>query len=110
MAENLEKFRSTELYGAPLEGLTNFLYRSATCRTSLESCRLAELKHAIFRRTGSKTKRLRRSNLFQYRRSLCIFMDGLLEGLPFLFQDSSITRTPLESSRLGKLKDAISAG
>ena len=24
LAENLEKFRSTELYGAPLEGLTNY--------------------------------------------------------------------------------------
>ena len=32
LAENLEKFRLTEHYGAPLEGLTIFLNRSSTCR------------------------------------------------------------------------------
>ena len=32
LPENLEKFRSTELYGAALEGSTNFL-----CRSSLGS-------------------------------------------------------------------------
>ena len=47
-----EKFRLTELYGAPLEESTIFLYRSSTCRTSMESCRLAELKYAFFSRTG----------------------------------------------------------
>ena len=31
--ENLEKYRSTEHYGAPLEGSTIFLYRSSTSRT-----------------------------------------------------------------------------
>ena len=30
LAENLEKFRSTEVYGAPLEGSTIFLNRSST--------------------------------------------------------------------------------
>ena len=55
LAENLEKFRSTELYGAPLEGLTIFLNRSSSCRMSMESYRLAELKYAIFSRTGCKT-------------------------------------------------------
>ena len=45
-----EKFRSTELYDAPLEGSTIF--------------RLAELKYASFSRTGRNTKKLRRSNLF----------------------------------------------
>ena len=43
-----------------------------------------------------------------YRRSL--LKHGLLEGSTFLFQYSSITRTPLESSRLGELKYAIAAG
>ena len=52
-----ENFRSTELYGAPLEGSTIFLYRSSLVHTSMESCRLAELKYAIFSRTGRKTKK-----------------------------------------------------
>ena len=79
-----EKFHSTELYDAPLEGSTNFLYHSSLGRTSMESCRLAELKYAIFSRTGRKTKQLRRSKL--------------LEGWTILFQYSAITRTPIESS------------
>ena len=103
MPENLEKFRSTELYDAPLEGSTIFLYRSSLGRTSMENCRLAELKYAIFNGTGRKTKKLRRSNLFLP----TVFKHGLLEGPTFLFQYSSITRTPLESSRLG---ESISAG
>ena len=43
LAENLEKFRSTELYGAPLEGSTIFLNRISSCRMSIESYRLTEL-------------------------------------------------------------------
>ena len=43
LPENLEKIRSTELYDAPLEGSTIFLYRNSLGRTSMESCRLAEL-------------------------------------------------------------------
>ena len=101
-----EKFRSTELYDAPLEGSTIFLYRSSLGHTSFESCRLAEWKYAIFSRTGRKTKKLRRSNLFLS----MVFKYGLLKGSTFLFQYSSITRTQLESSRLGELKYAISAG
>ena len=58
LAENLEKFRSTEHYAAPLEGSTIFLCRSSTCRMSMESYRLAELKYAFFRRTGRKTEKL----------------------------------------------------
>ena len=50
--ENLEKFRSTELYHVPLEGWAIFLYRSSMGRTSLKSCRLAELNYAIFSKTG----------------------------------------------------------
>ena len=104
MPENLEKFRSTELYDAPLEGLTIFLYRSSLGRTPMESCQLAELKDAIFSGTGRKTKNLRCLKLF------LSTVSKLLEGSTFLVQYSSITRTPLESSRLGELKYAISAG
>ena len=58
LPENLEKFRSTELYGAPLEGSTIFLNRSSTCCLSMESYRLAELKYAIFCTTGRQTKKI----------------------------------------------------
>ena len=58
-----EKFRSTELYGAPLEGSTISLCRSSLGSTSLESCLLTELKYAIFSKTGRKNKKLRRSKL-----------------------------------------------
>ena len=106
MPENLEKFRSTELYDAPLEGLTIFLSRSSLGRMSMESCPLADLKYAIFSRTERNAKELRCSKLF-----LSTFSKhGLLEGYTFLFQYSSITHTPLERSRLGELKYAISAG
>ena len=106
MAENLEKFRSSELYGAPLEGLTILLKRISTCRMSMESYRLAELKYAIFSRTGRKSKELRHSELFLW----MVFKHGLLEGSTILLQYSAITRTPLESSPLGELKDTISPG
>ena len=99
-----EKFRSTELYGAPLKGWTIFLYRSSTGRTSLESCPLAELKYAIFSRRGRNTKKLRRSKLFLW----TAFKHGLLDGSTTLLQYSAITCTPLESSLLGELKYAIS--
>ena len=42
--QKTENFRSTELYDAPLEGSTIFLYRSSLGRMSMEICRLAELK------------------------------------------------------------------
>ena len=103
---NLEKFRSTKHYGAPLEGLTIFLCRSSLGSTAMESCRLPELKYAIFSRTGCKTKKLLRSKLFLW----MVFKHGLLEGSTFLFQYSSMTRAPLESRRLGELKYAISPG
>ena len=106
LAENLEKFRPTELYGAPLEGSTIFLNRSSPCRMSMESYRLAELKYAFFSRTGRNTKKLPRSKLFLW----TVFKHGLLEGSTILLQYSAITRTPLESSSLGKLKYAISPG
>ena len=102
----LRKYRLTELYDAPLEGSTIFLYRSSTSRTSLLSSGLAELKYAFFSRTGRNTKKLPCSNLFQ----LTIFKHGLLEGSTILLQYSSISRTKLESSRLGEFKCAISAG
>ena len=58
LPENLDKFRSTELYGAALEGSTIFLCRSSLDCTSMESCQLADLKYAIFSRTGCKTKKV----------------------------------------------------
>ena len=97
LAENLEKFRLTEHYGAALEGSTIFLCRSSLGSTAMESCRLPDLKYAIFSRTGRKTKKLPRSKLFL----LMAFKHGLLEGSTFLFQYSSMTHAPLESCRLG---------
>ena len=106
LPENLEKFRSTELFDAPLEGSTIFLYHSSLGHTSMESCRLADLKYAIFSGTGCKTKKLQCSKLFLS----TVSKHGLLEGYTFLFQYSAITCTTLASSRLGELKYAISAG
>ena len=42
LPENLEEYRSTEHYGAALEGLTIFLCRSSLGSTAMESCPLAE--------------------------------------------------------------------
>ena len=69
LVENSEKFRSTELYGAALEGSTIFLCRSSLGCTSMESCELSDLKYAIFSRTGCKTKDYRDRSSF-YRWSL----------------------------------------
>ena len=71
-----EKFRSTELYGAALEGSTIFLCRSSLGCTSMESCQLADLKYAIFSSTRCKTKKLPRSKLFLS----MVFKHGLQEG------------------------------
>ena len=101
-----EKFRSTEHHGAALEGSTIFLCRSSLVIMAMESCRLPELKYAIFSRAGRKTKKLLRSKLFLS----TVFKHGLLEGSTFLFQYSSMTCAPLESCRLGELKYAISPG
>ena len=64
LAENLEKFRSTEHYGAALEGSTIFLCCSSLGSTAMESCRLPELKYAIFSRADSKTKNYRARSSF----------------------------------------------
>ena len=93
LPENLEKFSSTDLYDASLEGSTTFLYHSSTGRTPLDSCRLAELKYAILSRTRRDTKKLRRSNLFP----LMIFKHGLLEGSTLLFQHSSTSCRPFKA-------------
>ena len=102
----MEKFRSTEHYGAALEGSTIFHCHSSLGSTAMESCRLPQLKYAIFSGTGRKTKKLRCLNLSL----LTVSNHGLLEGYTFLFQYSSMTRAPLESCRLGDLKYAILAG
>ena len=75
LPENLEKIRSNELYGAALEGSKNFLCHSSLGCTSMESCQLVDLKYAIFRSTGCKTKKLPRSKLFLS----MVFKRGLLE-------------------------------
>ena len=67
--ENLEKFRSTELYDAPLEGSTISLYRSSLGRMSMESCRLGELKYAISAGQDTRPKSYGARSSF-YRRSL----------------------------------------
>ena len=101
-----ENFRSTEHYGAPLEGSTIFLCRSSLGGTAMESYRSAELKYAIFSRAGRKTKKLKRFKLFLS----MAFKHGLLEGSTFLSQYSCMTCAPLETSPLGELKYAISPG
>ena len=79
LAENLEKFRSTEHYGVALERSIIFLYRSSLGHTALESCQLADLNYAIFSRTGCKTKKLPRSKRSKLFLSM-VFKHGLLEG------------------------------
>ena len=64
LPENLDKYRSTELYDAPLEGSTVFLYRSSTSGSPLDSSGVAELKYAFFSRKGRNTRKLRPSNRF----------------------------------------------
>ena len=76
LVKNLEKFRSTDLYGAAVEGSTIFLCCSSLGSTSIESCQLADLKYAIFSSTGCKTKKLPCSKLFLS----MVFKHGLLEG------------------------------
>ena len=75
LAQNLEKFRSTELYGAALEGSTIFLCRCSLGCTSMESCQLDDLKYPIFSSSGCKTKKLPRSKLFLS----MVLKHGLLE-------------------------------
>ena len=76
MAENLEKFCSTELYGAALEGSTNFLWRSSLSCTLIESCQLADLKYAIFSSTECKTKNYgARSSFYQWSLSMGSWRD-----------------------------------
>ena len=77
LVDNSEKFRSTELYGAALEGSTIFLCRSSLGCRSMESCQLAVLKYAIFSSTGCKNKKLPRSKLFL---SMVFKRHELLEG------------------------------
>ena len=69
--ENLEKYRSTEHYGAPLEGSTIFLCRSSTCRMSMESYRLAELNMQFSAGQDVRPKNYRtRSSFYQWSLSM----------------------------------------
>ena len=72
LPENLEKFRSTGLYGAALEGST-ILSLSQHVNRKLS---ISWFEICNFSSTGCNTKKLRRSNLFQ----LTIFKHGILEG------------------------------
>ena len=76
LPENLEKFRSTELYGAPLKGSTIFLNRSSTCRMSMESYRLADLKYVILSITESKILKNYRARSSFFGRSLTLSRPG----------------------------------
>ena len=69
LPQDLGKYRWTELYDAPLEGSTIFLYRSSLGHTSMESCRLAELKYAFFSRTGLSIRRVKMCNFSRIRRN-----------------------------------------
>ena len=75
----------------------------AVCQYRHAVYRLAELKYAIFSRTGRNTKKLPCSKLFLW----TVFKHGLLEGSKILLQYSAITRIPFKSSQLGELKYAI---
>ena len=88
LPEQLEKIRSTELYHAPLEGLTIFLYRSSTSRPPLDRSLLAELKYAFLSRRGRNTKKLRHKPFPIDNLQACA-----RRGSTFLFQYSSISRT-----------------
>ena len=102
-----EKYRSAELYFVPKEGSTIYLYSSSTSRTPLDSYGLAELKYAFFSRTDRNTKKITALKPFSID---YLFKHVLLEGSTILLQYSSISCTKLESSWLGELKCAISAG
>ena len=64
-----EKFRSTELYGAALEGSTSFLCRSSMGSTSIESCQLADLNMQFSAAQDVRLKNYRARSSF-YRWSL----------------------------------------
>ena len=72
----------------------------------MESYRLAELEYAISAGQVARLKSYSARNSFD-RRS---FKHELLEGSTFLFQYGFISCTPMETSQLGELKYAISAG
>ena len=102
LPENLEKFCSTKLYGAALEGSKIFLGRSSFGSTSMERCQLADLKYAIFRSTGRKTKKLPRSKLFLS----MVFKHGLLEGSTSEQMWSTVFPRGWDARRLGRIMPA----
>ena len=108
LAENLEEFHSTELYGAPLEGSTIFfLNRSSLGRKSLLSSRLGGLKYAISAGKDTRLENKIRRKCKNGHFPSMIFKHGLLEGSTFSFHYSYTCHTLLESSRLGQLKYAM---
>ena len=108
LLENFEKFRSIKLHCAPLEESNIFLYRSSLGRKSLESSRLGRPKNAISEGQGVRLENKSHRKCKNWHFPSTIFKHGLLEGSTFWFHDSYTCCTPLESSRLGQLKYAIS--
>ena len=107
MAENLEKVRSTEHHGAPLEGSTIFFCRSSTCRMSMESYRLADLKYAIFSMIGQKIQNYSSYNFWAENLEKFHSTEHYgapLEGSTIFLCRSSLGYTSMESCQLADLK------
>ena len=77
----------------------------------MESCRLPDLKYAIFSRTGRKTKKLPRSKLFLSRPSEQPGLGAPQKGVNCNFSSPDFDKSmALESSRSRMFKYAVSAG
>ena len=103
MPENLEKIRSTELQGAALEGSTIFLCHSSLGWTSMESCKLPDLKYAIFSRAGRKTKKITALSMFWRKTEKFRSTEHYgapLKGSTIFLCRSSLGSTAMESCRL----------
>ena len=87
-------------------GINNFSLPQLHQPYSLGELWISWVEICIFQQDRRNTKKLWHSNLFQ----LTIFKHGLLEGSTILLQYRSISRTKLESSRLGEFKYALLAG
>ena len=106
LLENLEKFRLTELNDAPLEGLTIFRYRTSFGPTTLESSRLGELKYANSAGydVTLKNTSFRKCKKMTVRRTYMVTVVWATGGIDIFLS----SRAPLDSSRLGEQKYAIS--
>ena len=103
--ENLEKFCLTEHVSCASRWIDNFSLAQLHKPYSVGKLSIGRAQICIFSRTGRKTKKSWRSNLFPS----TIFQYGLLKESIFLLRYSYSSHTPLESSQLGEQKYAISA-